>query len=206
VDRETPHAVRPRRKRSRKLFIVIALVGLATPGSSLAQALDYAGENLARDKQTRFQTGYATYYATQFEGRRTASGAVFRHDALLAAHPSLPFGTLARVTNLAKGTSVVVRIADRGPAAEPRSRGVIIDLSHQAAKRLNMMRHGRVRVGVQALAAARGTGARQTDSLRDTAQPIVVESLPLRLDGELASMPEPALIATADCGAARCER
>jgi rare lipoprotein A len=97
------------------------------------------------------QTGFATYYASQFEGRRTASGTTFRNDALIAAHPSLPFGTLARVTNLVKGNSVIVAITDRGPAAGPRSKGVIIDLSQQAAKRLNMMSRGRVRVGVEVL-------------------------------------------------------
>ena len=136
------------------------------------------------------QTGFATFYASHFEGRRTASGTTFRHDALTAAHPSLPFGTLARVTNLVKGNSVIVAITDRGPAAGPRSRGVIIDLSQQAARRLNMMRRGRVRVGIEVLATPNNGQAmhRVVQATRKTAKPSPVrfaDSLALRLETTL---------------------
>ena len=97
------------------------------------------------------QTGLASYYAQKFEGLRTASGEIFRHAALIAAHPTWPLGTLARVTHLGTGRSVDVRINDRGPSAAPRREGVIIDLSHRAARELDMMRAGRARVSVEVL-------------------------------------------------------
>ena len=69
----------------------------------------------------------------------------------MAAHPTLPFGTRVRVIRLATGSSVVVRVVDRGPAAGPRSRGVVIDLSEGAAERLGFIRDGRTRVRLEVL-------------------------------------------------------
>src|SRR4051794_31827551 len=63
------------------------------------------------------QGGLASWYGPGFYGRRTASGTVYTGTALRAAHPSLPFGTLVRVTNLATGRTVVVVIDDRGPSS-----------------------------------------------------------------------------------------
>ena len=97
------------------------------------------------------ETGLATYYAHRFEGRRTASGDTFRNAQLMAAHPSYPFGTVVRVTNLATGDSVIVRIADRGPSGTQQRRGVIIDVSRSAATQLNLLRVGRASVSVQVL-------------------------------------------------------
>lgn len=111
----------------------------------------YAERPSSESTEGRVQTGLASHYARQFEGARTASGEIFRHAALIAAHPSLPFGTLARVTHLASGRWVDVRIMDRGPAARPQRKGVIIDLSRSAASRLNMIRTGRARVSIQVL-------------------------------------------------------
>lgn len=93
--------------------------------------------------------GYATYYARTFEGRLTASGVRFDSDALVAAHPTYPFGTLLRVTNLRNGASTRVRIIDRGPGRGPRRNGVIIDLSRAAAASLGMVRAGRTRVRLE---------------------------------------------------------
>jgi len=95
--------------------------------------------------------GLASYYADEFNGRTTASGSVFDNDALLAAHPSYPFGSLVRVTNLRNRRSVDVRIVDRGPAAEVQARGVIIDLSRAAARQLGFIADGRTRVRVEVL-------------------------------------------------------
>jgi rare lipoprotein A len=95
--------------------------------------------------------GYATFYGPGFHGRLTASGVRFDQNQLVAAHPSYPFGTRVRVTSLASGRSVVVRIIDRGPASGPRSRGTIIDLSKGAASRLQMIADGRIRVRVEVL-------------------------------------------------------
>jgi rare lipoprotein A len=104
-------------------------------------------------KRSAAAVGYATYYARMFDGRTTASGVPFDVDAMVAAHPSYPFGTLLRVTNLRNGSSTRVRIVDRGPARGPRCSGVIIDLSPAAAKSLGMIRAGRAPVRVEVVAA-----------------------------------------------------
>lgn len=89
------------------------------------------------------QDGRASWY---HEGRRTATGERFNPDGLTAAHRSLPFGTMVRVTNRANGRSVVVRINDRGPA---RWTGRNIDVSRGAARALGMVRSGVAPVSIQ---------------------------------------------------------
>lgn len=91
--------------------------------------------------------GEASFYADKFHGRPTASGERFDNGRLTAAHRTLPFGTKVRVTNLANGRSVVVRVNDRGPFVKGR----IIDLSRAAAQRIDMVRAGVVRVKVEPL-------------------------------------------------------
>ena len=95
--------------------------------------------------------GLASYYAEDFNGRTTASGTVFDNDSLLAAHPSYPFGSVVRVTNLRNRRSVDVRIVDRGPAVAVQARGVIIDVSRAAAQQLGFIADGRTRVRVEFL-------------------------------------------------------
>jgi rare lipoprotein A len=87
------------------------------------------------------ETGKAAFYG----GGRTASGEVTTPNGYTAAHRTLPFGTKVLVTNLRNGHSVVVRIADRGPYG----RGRIIDLSHAAARELDMMTAGTTMVRVE---------------------------------------------------------
>jgi len=93
----------------------------------------------------RGQIGIASWYGRAFAGKRTASGERFDPNALTAAHRTLPLGSTARVTDTASGHSVQVRINDRGPFL----RGRIIDLSRQAAMRLDMTRDGMTEVRVQ---------------------------------------------------------
>ncbi|MFV9682641.1 septal ring lytic transglycosylase RlpA family protein [Pseudomonas sp. NY15367] len=93
------------------------------------------------------ETGKASYYAQAHHGKRTASGERFDQNALTAAHRTLPFGTRVRVTNLNNERSVILRINDRGPFV----RGRVIDVSHAAAVRLDMLRAGVVPVRVEAL-------------------------------------------------------
>ncbi len=93
------------------------------------------------------ETGEASYYADKFVGRKTASGERYSHRKLTAAHRTLSFGTLVRVTNLKNDRSVVVVVNDRGPW----KRGRIIDLSRGAAEKLGMIRAGVVRVRVEVL-------------------------------------------------------
>lgn len=89
----------------------------------------------ADDKETFIKKGMATYYANKFVGRKTTSGAVYRHDKFTAAHKTLPFGTKVTVCNLRNGKSVVVKINDRGPFGK----GMMIDLSQSAAKELGIL-------------------------------------------------------------------
>jgi rare lipoprotein A len=84
------------------------------------------------------QTGEASWYGAQHQGKQTASGTNYDQAGLTAAHPSLPFGSKIKVTNLSNGKSVEVEITDRGPFAENR----IIDLSQAAAKALEMIESG----------------------------------------------------------------
>ncbi len=96
--------------------------------------------------------GEATYYADRFEGRRTASGIRFRQSEPYAAHRTLPFGSVVRVTNERNGRSVVVRVVDRGPwGPAAKRRNTIIDLSRSAAEQLGYVRAGRTPVRVEVL-------------------------------------------------------
>jgi rare lipoprotein A len=88
-----------------------------------------------------YQTGIASYY---WQGQRVASGGRFNPNALTAAHKTLPFGTLVRVTNLNNGRTVTVRINDRGPFV----RGRVIDLSRAAASVVGMTGAGLARVSL----------------------------------------------------------
>ena len=81
------------------------------------------------------ETGLASWYGKAHHGRRTASGERFDMQALTAAHRTLAFGTIVRVTDVASGRSVNVRINDRGPFGNGR----IIDLSYAAARKLGMV-------------------------------------------------------------------
>jgi len=95
--------------------------------------------------------GLASYYGPGFEGKTTASGVPFDKAAMVAAHPSYPFGTVVRVTNLANKRQVEVRVVDRGPASGPRAEGVLIDVSSGAAESLGFVRKGRTRVRLEVL-------------------------------------------------------
>lgn len=91
--------------------------------------------------------GDATFYASYFEGRLTASGEPYDSQAMTAAHKTLPFGTRVKVTALDSGETTVVRINDRGPFVDGR----IIDLSRKAAEQLGMVQDGAAPVQLQVL-------------------------------------------------------
>lgn len=95
------------------------------------------------------QEGVVSWYGERFHNRPTASGELFDISALTMAHPSLPFGTQVRVTNLRNGRSVVVRVNDRGPFVGSR----IADLSQAAAATLGMLHRGLVRARIEVLGA-----------------------------------------------------
>jgi rare lipoprotein A len=96
-------------------------------------------------------SGYASWYGPGFDGNYSASGEVFNQNALTAAHPSLPFGTQVRVTNVDNGESVVVRINDRGPYAHDR----VIDLSAGAARVIGLIQSGVAPVSLEVLNSVR---------------------------------------------------
>jgi rare lipoprotein A len=91
------------------------------------------------------QSGVASYYGKRYQGRETASGEIFDLNKFTAAHRSLPFGDVVRVTNLANGRSVLVRINDRGPFVGDR----IVDLSLAAARQLDMIEAGVTQVRLE---------------------------------------------------------
>ena len=86
--------------------------------------------------------GFASWYGGKFHGRLTSSGEVFDTNDMTAAHRTLPFGTVVKVTNQDNGKSTLVKINDRGPFVEGR----IIDLSRAAAEQLDMVDQGVARV------------------------------------------------------------
>jgi rare lipoprotein A len=115
-------ARRPRRPRG---LLALAVLALALPFGA-AQAT------------VTVQEGLVSWYGEQFHARPTASGELFDAGAMTMAHPTLPFGTKVRVTNLRNGRSVVLRVNDRGPFIGAR----IADLSQAAASALGMLRRG----------------------------------------------------------------
>jgi rare lipoprotein A len=119
-----------------KKIIITSLISLISIAISVAQ----------------IQKGTASFYADKFEGKQTASGEKYKHKKLTAAHKSLPFGTIVKVTNLDNGLSVEVRINDRGPFVENR----IIDLSRSAAEKLKFINQGLDEVQIEVIDAGDG--------------------------------------------------
>jgi len=109
-----------------------------------------AGPSEARDVlETR--RGLASFYGKALHGEETASGETFDMREMVAAHPSWPFGTKVRVTNLENDRTAVVEIIDRGPVDSVVREGVIIDLSRGVARELAFIEDGRVRVQLDVL-------------------------------------------------------
>lgn len=117
-----------------KLKCAICAVSL----SVLASCAAHQSQTEPAVQSTKTIHGTASWYGPRFQGRPTASGERFDKEKLTAAHPTLPFDTLVRVTNETNGKSVVVRINDRGPYAGDR----IIDLSQRAAQVIGLLKTG----------------------------------------------------------------
>jgi rare lipoprotein A len=95
------------------------------------------------------QRGIASWYGHPYHGRRAADGEIYDMETLVAAHRTLPFQTWVRVRNVANGKSVDVRIMDRGPFVGNR----IIDLSHAAAQRIELIGPGVAEVEISLISA-----------------------------------------------------
>ena len=133
------------------------------------------------------EVGLASWYGDDFHGRLTANGEVFDMDGLSAAHPTLPMPCYARVTNLANGKSLIVRVNDRGPSAANR----LIDLSHKAAELLDFKGNGiaKVRVDYVGRAPLEGSDDRQLEATLRTGVPAPAPSL-VRVASARPFMPE----------------
>jgi rare lipoprotein A len=131
------------RPASRLVLTTVCLLALTGCASGRNGATN--GASTSRRPAAGASVGVASYYASKFQGRPTASGERFDNGKLTAAHRTLPFGTRVRVTNLDNGRSVTVRVNDRGPFVKGR----IIDLSAAAAKGIDMLHAGVARVRVE---------------------------------------------------------
>jgi rare lipoprotein A len=101
----------------------------------------------AQAKVGKKQRGKASYYEDKFNGKKTASGEIFNNGDYTAAHRTLPFNTMLKVTNVKTGKAVVLRVNDRGPF----SRNRILDVTKVAAKDLDMIKDGSIAVEIEIL-------------------------------------------------------
>ncbi len=123
------------------------------------------------------EEGMASFYGRKFHGRLTSNQEVYDMYAFTAAHKSLPLPSYVRVTNLANGKSVVVRVNDRGPFHANR----IIDLSYAAATKLGFIKQGTTRVEVRALMPGDEGAPRYAGRRKPAAEPeppVVVATVP----------------------------
>ena len=145
------------------------------------------------------ETGYASWYGDPYHGRRAANGEIYDKNQLTAAHLTMPFDTMVKVTDLENNRSVTVRITDRGPFVKGR----IIDLSQEAARQIRMIGSGTALVRLEVLsspsmasnaassnaAPAAGSYAVQVGSFRDRgAAEQLQRSLQARYGGAFVDM------------------
>ena len=119
--------------RKLTLFLLIILLSFGFNFPSFSQ------------KNSRPQTGTASWYGSKYHGKPTSSGERYNKNNMTAAHNTLPFGTKVKVTNLSNKKSVIVRINDRGPFSGKR----IIDVSEAAARKLDFMAEGLGKVAIE---------------------------------------------------------
>ena len=101
-------------------------------------------------QEAYIQTGIATYYSDAFHGRKTSCGEIYNNMLYTAAHATLPFQTIVKITNFSNDSTVIVRINDRCPNYPNR----IIDLSKAAAKKINIIYSGIARVKIEVVLPA----------------------------------------------------
>ncbi len=129
--------------RVRSIVMVLFVSALLAACASQPQRAPAPGAT--GERATFTQGGLASWYGKSHHGKTTANGEPFDMNAMTAAHRSLPFGTVVRVTNLRSKRSIKVRINDRGPYTGGR----IIDLSAHAARGLGIADHGVARVRIE---------------------------------------------------------
>jgi rare lipoprotein A len=127
-----------RRLVAQSLAVVLTAAALAACAQA-PMATNQSSPLASRDTSLDASSGVASFYSS---GSRTASGEAFNPNELTAAHRTLPFGTKLRVTNVATGQSVTVRVNDRGPFVPGR----VVDVSSSAAESLGMTGKGVAKV------------------------------------------------------------
>ncbi|NOZ89873.1 MAG: septal ring lytic transglycosylase RlpA family protein [Epsilonproteobacteria bacterium] len=120
------------------LFMLSGCVAKTTGLSSSSTLQDSYKKTTASKEFQKVTYGQASYYSRDFNGKKTASGEIYNMYAKTAAHKTLPFNTMVRVTDLVTNKSDIVRINDRGPYAKGR----VIDLSYASAKKLGLVNRG----------------------------------------------------------------
>ena len=133
----------------RKIRLTLALLLFAFAGTVSAQITE---------------VGLASFYADKFDGRMTASGETFSQKKMTAAHRTLPFGAVVRVTNLDNNLSVEVTVNDRGPFVEKR----IIDLSRAAAEKLKFVSKGTTSVKVEVISLPESAAGASSETKRNS--------------------------------------
>jgi rare lipoprotein A len=123
-----------------KVIVITKRLGTMIGIMSLATAL-----NLGIATAQTAEEGIANFYSDKFQGRKTASGAVYDKNKLTASHKTLPYGTKARITNLENGKSVVVTVNDRMKPGSP----AVIDVTRRAAQDLGFAKAGKAKVKVE---------------------------------------------------------
>jgi rare lipoprotein A len=135
-----------------------------------------AGKTYYPSEKPYSAVGLASWYGSDFHGRKTANGEVFDRESISAAHPTMPLPSYARVTNLRNARSIVVRVNDRGPYHEGR----VMDVSRRVAEALDFHRVGTARVKVDYLGRAELEGsddAKLLATLRDDGRPATLEGM-----------------------------
>lgn len=140
------------------LFAALALYGCSSERTEEQGRQSSKEDANSSTKAVRKETGEASWYGPGFNERETASGETFDQKEMTAAHPSLPMGTTAKITNLENGKKVEVKINDRGPYAKDR----VIDLSSGAANKLDMKKDGTAQVKIE----TKSTGKKRHDDTR----------------------------------------
>ena len=133
-----------------KLFILLCLSVSLLAAPAQAAESSRKGKSKTENSETQFAvgqkyTGTSAWYGLRAHGKRTASGKTFDSTQLTAAHRTLPFGTLVKVTNKKTKKSTIVQITDRGPS----SHSYLIDISRQAAINIGMLRQGSATVTME---------------------------------------------------------
>jgi rare lipoprotein A len=148
----------------------------------VGNAYRIAGKTYYPSEKPIVAVGTASWYGSDFHGRRTANGEIFNRDSVSAAHPTMPLPSYARVTNLRNARSIIVRVNDRGPYHGGR----VMDVSQRVAEALDFRATGTTRVKVEYVGRA-GLEGSDDNMLMAT----------LRDDGRPAALPGAAPVMTA---------